>query len=63
MRRYVPKRILIQVEVDPHTGKRKCDPITGELCIMEWPRTGLCPFCLPNVTVDGRIAKRRAGQL
>lgn len=51
-----------QVEVDPHTGKRKCDPLTGELCIMEWPRTGLCPFCLPNVTVDGRIAKRRAGQ-
>ena len=52
-----------QVEVDPHTGKRKCDPLTGELCIMEWPRTGLCPFCLPNVTVDGRIAKHRAGQL
>lgn len=52
-----------QVEVDPHTGKRKCDPLTGELCIMEWPRTGLCPFCLPNVTVDGRIAKRRLGQL
>ena len=51
-----------QVEVDPHTGKRKCDPLTGELCIMEWPRTGLCPFCLPNVTIDGRIAKRRAGQ-
>lgn len=52
-----------QVEVDPHTGKRKCDPITGELCIMEWPRTGLCPFCLPNVTVDGRIAKHRNSQL
>ena len=36
-----------QVEVDPNTGKRKCDPLTGELCIMEWPRTGLCPFCIP----------------
>ena len=51
-----------QVEVVPHTRKRRCDPLTGALCIMEWPRTGLCPFCLPNVTVDGRIAKRRAGQ-
>lgn len=48
-----------QVVVDPHTGKRKCDPLTGELCIMEWPRTGLCPFCLPDVLIDGRFTRRK----
>lgn len=48
-----------QVEVDPHTGKRKCDPFTGELRILAWPRTGLCPFCLPDVLVDGRFARRK----
>lgn len=49
-----------QVEVNPITGKRVCDPNSGELHILAWPKTGLCPFCLPDVTVDGRIARRRA---
>ena len=59
-----------QVELDPETGKRICDPSTGELRIAEWPKTGLCPFCLPNVTIDGRLARasqtraaRRATQM
>ena len=46
-----------QVEIDPSTGKRKCNPATGELIIADWPRTGLCPYCLPDVTIDGRIAR------
>lgn len=46
-----------QVEVDPSTGKRRYDPSNGELLIAEWPKTGLCPHCLPNVTIDGRIAR------
>lgn len=49
-----------QVEVNPITGKRVCDPNNGELHILAWPKTGLCPFCLPDVTVDGRIARRKA---
>lgn len=49
-----------QVEVDPHTGKRKCDARTGELHILAWPQTGLCPFCLPDVTIDGRVARKRS---
>lgn len=48
-----------QVEIDPRTGKRVCDARTGELHILAWPSTGLCPFCLPDVTVDGRVARRR----
>lgn len=46
-----------QVELDSSTGKRKCNPATGELIIADWPRTGLCPYCLPDVTIDGRIAR------
>ena len=46
-----------QVKVDPHTGRRLCNPNTGELIVAEWPQTGLCPFCLPDVTIDGRTAK------
>lgn len=51
-----------QVEVDPHTGKRKCDARTGELHILAWPQTGLCPFCLPDVTIDGRVARKRSSK-
>lgn len=49
-----------QVETDPSSGKRVCDPITGILRYAHWPKTGLCPHCLPDVTLDGRIAKTRS---
>lgn len=54
-----------QIEVDPSTGRRICNPATGELRVAEWPQTGLCPHCLPNNTMDGRVAaanQRRLGQ-
>ena len=47
------------VEIDFTTGKRKCDPVTGELSILAWPKSGLCPFCLPSVTVDGRVRRKK----
>lgn len=46
-----------QVEVDPSSGKRVVDPVTGELHILEWPQSGLCPYCLPRVTVDRRVGR------
>ena len=52
-----------QVEVDPETGKRVCDVATGELKIAAWPTTGLCPHCLPNVTIDGRVARANQSRL
>lgn len=52
-----------QIEVDPETGKRRCDMQTGELVIAHWPKTGLCPHCLPNVTIDGRIARANQSRL
>lgn len=50
------------VEIDFATGKRKCDPVTGELSILAWPKSGLCPFCLPSVTVDGRIRRKKVAE-
>lgn len=47
-----------QVDVDPSTGKRRVNPNTGELVIRTWPSSGLCPYCLPNVTHDRRFAKK-----
>lgn len=46
-----------QEEIDPHSGKRRVNPNSGELIYVEWPRSGLCPFCMPDVTVDGRIRR------
>ena len=36
------------------------DPKTGNISIVHWPRSGVCPFCWPTHVVDQRaIAKRR----
>lgn len=48
-----------QVAIDPHTGKRIVNRDTGELQIRNWPESGLCPFCLPESTVDRRYLKGR----
>lgn len=41
------------------TGKlmRKVDKATGKILFMDWPATGLCPYCLPKVTVDRHYGK------
>ncbi|MGN1229200.1 MAG: hypothetical protein ACI4T5_06035 [Prevotella sp.] len=52
-----------RVEIDPDTGRRMCNPDTGELVIAEWPKTGLCPYCLPNVTIDGRTARAHQNRI
>ena len=39
---------------------KKVDPKTGNISIVHWPRSGVCPFCWPTHVVDQRaIAKRR----
>lgn len=52
-----------QVDIDPATGKRRVDIRSGELCFVEWPQSGLCPYCLPSVTIDGRTARAAASRL
>lgn len=47
------------VVIDPATGKRKTNPETGEISYRNWPETGLCPYCLPNVMIDGSKLRRK----
>lgn len=50
------------VVLDPATGKRKVNPNTGEISYRNWPESGLCPHCLPNVNIDSRFIKRKKVQ-
>lgn len=34
--------------------RKKVDPQTGEACVLYWPKSGMCPFCLPEGLVDRR---------
>lgn len=53
-----------QVVLGPD-GKRVVNRSTGEIQIEEWPKSGLCPYCLPDVTIDTRYGqyerKRKLG--
>lgn len=46
-------------EVDIATGKRIVDRSTGRLQIAEWPKSGLCPYCAPEISVDRRVPALR----
>lgn len=51
----------IEFEYDERTQvtKKKVDTETGVVSYLEWPLSGLCPFCLPSGLTDNR---RRIGQ-
>lgn len=38
-------------------GRRVVNKDTGELHLRTWPETGLCPYCIPKVTIDRRYRK------
>lgn len=46
--------------------RKRVDPTTGEVAILHWPRSGMCPYCLPSGLMDRRRTignkKRRAPQ-
>lgn len=46
------------VQLDPTTGRRMVNPNTGEIKLVKWPESGLCPHCLPNVTIDRHYVKK-----
>lgn len=50
----------IEFEYDERTGttRKKVDVNTGVVAYLEWPLSGLCPFCLPAGLTDNR---RRIG--
>lgn len=48
-----------KVAIDPSTGRRMVEPETGRIKLLDWPQSGLCPYCLPKVTVDRRYTTKR----
>lgn len=50
----------IEYEYDEksQTTRKKVDTVTGVVSYLEWPLSGLCPFCLPSGLTDNR---RRTG--
>ena len=50
----------IEYEYDERTrtSRKKVDSTSGVVSYLEWPLSGLCPFCLPAGLTDNR---RRAG--
>lgn len=47
-----------QTALDPRTGRRIVNLTTGDIDIIPWPKSGLCPYCLPNNTIDRRYGPR-----
>lgn len=46
-----------RIDIDESTGKRKADPVSGQIKYLKWPQSGLCPFCLPKHVIDRRKYK------
>lgn len=46
-------------EYDSVTGKRVVNPMTGDLRLVAWPESGLCPYCIPHVVIDRRYKRGR----
>lgn len=52
---------VIEYETIPGTFgemRKKVDVETGEVAVMYWPNSGLCPFCLPIGLTNRRRVKR-----
>lgn len=50
---YAPIKML-----DPLTGKVLVEDQTGVVQYYKWPQSGLCPYCLPNVTIYKGVVNR-----
>ena len=51
----------LDYEAHPKSGKPriKANPDTGEVVVLTWPNSGLCPFCLPTNSARHRMPKSR----
>lgn len=47
-----------QPVTDPATGRKQVEPRTGRVQLIEWPQSGLCPYCVPGVMVYRRRSVR-----
>ena len=50
---YEPQPLL-----NSETGRPIADPVTGRFQFLDWPLSGLCPYCLPKKTIDRRYGKK-----
>ena len=57
-----------QMEYEEHFDSKKgewqirpkVDPETGDILFLRWPKSGVCPYCLPKVTaLPSRIRKEK----
>lgn len=57
-----------QMEYEEHFDSKKgewmirpkVDPETGDILFLRWPKSGVCPYCLPRVTaLPSRIRKEK----
>lgn len=55
---YAPIIEYEQVPGTPEATRKKVDVETGEVAVMHWPRSGLCPFCLPVGLTNRRRCRR-----
>lgn len=48
---------ILSVHTDGSTSvryRKRVDPKTGDAIVYDWPRSGMCPYCLPEGMVDRR---------
>lgn len=50
-------RVIEEVDEKTQRYRRKVDKQTGDILYMNWPESGMCPFCLPKMLKDLRSAK------
>lgn len=51
---YIEKTIRIRHGQAEKALRKKVDPETGIVSVLDWPRSGMCPFCLPTGLTDNR---------
>lgn len=55
---YAPSIEYETIPGTPEATRKKVNVETGEVAVMHWPRSGLCPFCLPVGLTNRRRVKR-----
>ena len=55
---YTPQTLYEYVSETSGRAFKKVNKQTGDVAILYWPESGLCPYCVPNVTAVARYARR-----
>ena len=55
---YTPQTQIEHISEVCGRAYKKVNKQTGDIAIMYWPESGLCPYCVPNITAQARYARR-----